>query len=60
MAEVELVEIDVALLRKEDQKPIKVALQPEGGGRFIEEYSAQTKISDILHDIETKGTITIK
>ena len=60
MAEVELIEIDAELLKKEDQKPIKVAVQPEGGHRFIKEYSAQTMLSDILQDIETKGTIKTK
>ena len=58
MAEVELIELDAALI-KEDQKPVKVALQPEGGSRFIEEYSVQTKLSDILHAIEAKGKIKV-
>ena len=60
MAEVELIEIDAELLKKEDQTPIKLAVQPEGGRRIIEEYSAQTMLSDILQDIETKGTIKTK
>ena len=55
LGELELVEIDKKLLEKDSCKPIKLAIQPEGGGRIVTEFSSDTLLSDIIQSIETKG-----
>jgi len=55
LGELELVEIDKKLLEKDNRKPIKLAIQPEGGGRIVTEFSSDTLLSDIIQSIETKG-----
>ena len=55
LAELELIEIDTAQANNEAEKPIKVAVQPEGGTRIINEYVSSTKLSEIIEEISTKG-----
>jgi len=55
LGELELVEIDKKLLEKDNCKPIKLAIQPEGGARIVTEFSSDTPLSDIIESIETKG-----
>ena len=55
LAELELMEIDTAQVNNEVEKPIKVAIQPEGGTRIINEYVSSTKLSEIIEEISTKG-----
>ena len=55
LAEIELIEIDTSQLNNEVEKPIKVAVQPEGGTRIINEYASNTKLSEIIDEILSKG-----
>ena len=55
LGELELVEIDKKQLEKDTGKPIKLAIQPEGGNRIVAEYSSDTLLSDIIQSIESKG-----
>ena len=55
LAELELIEIDTAQINTEVEKPIKVAVQPEGGTRIINEYVSSTKLSEIIKEISSKG-----
>ena len=55
LGELELVEIDKNLLEKDNNKPIKLAIQPEGGVRIVTEFPSDTPLSDIIQSIETKG-----
>ena len=55
LAEIELIEIDTSQLNNEAEKPIKVAVQPEGGTRIINEYVSSTKLSEIIEEISSKG-----
>jgi len=43
------------VLNKDAGKPIKLAVQPEGAGRIIAEYSSDTTLSNIIQSIELKG-----
>jgi hypothetical protein len=53
LAELELIEVDV--VSEENEKPIKLAVQPEGGKRIICEHTPNTTLADILNSIEAKG-----
>ena len=55
LAEIELIEIDTSQLNNEVEKPIKVAVQPEGGTRIINEYVSNTRLSEIIEEILSKG-----
>ena len=55
LAEIELIEVDTSQLNNELEKPIKVAVQPEGGTRIINEYVSNTKLSEIIEEILSKG-----
>ena len=52
LGELELVEIDKKLLEKDNCKPIKLAIQPEGGARIVTEFSSDTPLSDIIESIQ--------
>ena len=55
LAELELTEVHGVLQKGDEGNPIKVAVQPEGGGRIIKEYAPSTPLSDIVHEIEFEG-----
>ena len=59
LAELEMVQIHASEQKQEDGKPIKLAIQPDGGQRIICEHSPTTNLAEIVAAMEIKGSMSI-